>query len=73
MGKLKLTSELQIFFTFQQGLAPSLQHVGHQFLCQSLDRGSKVMLVCLEEKLKAPITHFSLICKFSDQIQNFPI
>ena len=72
-GKLELTSEMWIFFTFQQGLAPSRQHVGYQFLCQPLDRGSKVMLVFLEEKLKAPITHFSLIFKFSDHIQNCPI
>ena len=72
-GILELTSEVWIIFTFQQGLAPSWQHVGYQFLCQPLDRGSKVMLVFLEEKLKAPITHFSLICKFSDQIQNCPI
>ena len=42
-------------------------------ICQLLDRGSKDMLVFLEEKLKAPITHFSLICKFLDQIQNCPI
>ena len=72
-GILELTSEVWIIFTFQQGLAPSWQHVGYQFLCQPLDRGSKVMLVFLEEKLKALITHFSLICKFSDQIQNCPI
>ena len=71
--KLELTFELWIFFTSQQGLAPSWQHAGCQFLCQALDRGSKVMLVFLEEKLKAPITHFSLICKFWDQIQNCPI
>ena len=70
-GKLELTSEMWIFFTFQQGLAPSRQHVGYQFLCQPLDRGSKVMLVFLEEE--APITHFSLISKFSDHIQNCPI
>ena len=68
--KLELTPELWIFFTFQQGLAPSWQHVGCQLLCQLLHKGSKVMLVFLEEKLKAPITHFSLLCKFSDQIQN---
>ena len=66
-GKLELTSELWIFFTFQQDLAPSWQHVGCQFLCEPLDRGSKVMLVILEEKLKAPITNFSFICKFFDQ------
>ena len=72
-GKLELTSELWIFFTFQQGLAPSWQHVSYQFLCHPVDRSSNVILVFLEEKLKAPITHFSLICKFSDQIQNCPI
>ena len=48
-GKLELTFELWIFFTSQQGLAPSSQHVGCQFLCQTLDRGSKEMLVYLEE------------------------
>ena len=69
-GKLELSSELWIFFTFQQGLTPSWQHVGCQVLRQPLGRGSKVMLVFSEEKLKAPITHFSLICKFSDPIQN---
>ena len=72
-GKLELTFELWTFLTSQPDLAPSWQHVGCQFSCQPLDRGSKVMLVFLEEKLKAPITHFSLICKFSDQIQNCPI
>ena len=71
--KLELTFELWIFLTCQQGLAPYWQHVGCQFLCQPLDRGSKVMLVFLQGKLRAPITHFSLICKFSDQIQNCPI
>ena len=59
--KLELTSEMWIFFTFQQGLAPSWQHVGCQCLCQPIDRGSEVMLVFLEEKLKVPITGFSLI------------
>ena len=72
-GKLELTSEMWMFFTFQQGLAPSWQQVGCQFLCQPIGRGSKVMLVFLEEKRKAAITHFSLICKFSDRIQNCPI
>ena len=72
-GKLELTSELWIFFTFQQGLVTFWQHVGCQFLCQPLDRGSKVILVFLEQKPKAPTTHFSLICKFSDQILNCPI
>ena len=43
------------------------------FKCQPIVRGSQVMLVVLEEKLKAPITCSSLICKFSDQIQNCPI
>ena len=60
-GILELTSEVWIIFIFQQGLAPSWQHVGYQFVCQPLDRGSKVMLVFLEEKLKAPVTRFSLI------------
>ena len=69
-GKLGPTSEFWIFFTFQQGLAPSWQHVGCQFLCQPLGRGSKVMLVFFEEKLKVPITCFSLICKFLDQIHS---
>ena len=69
-GKLELSSELWIFFTFQQGLVPSWQHVSCQFLCHPVDRSSNVMLVFLERELKAPITHFSLICKFSDQIQN---
>ena len=72
-GKLELTSELWILFTFQQGPAPSWQHVSYHILCHPVDRSSNVMLVFLEEKLKAPITHFSLICKFSDQIQNCPI
>ena len=72
-GKLELTSELWMFFTFQQGLAPSWRHVGCQFLCQPLGRGSKVKLMFLEKKLKIQITHFSLICKFSDHIQNWLI
>ena len=50
--ELELTFELWIFFTSQQCLAPSWQHVGCQFLCQAPGRGSKVMLVFLEEKLK---------------------
>ena len=70
---MNLLSDLWIFFTFQQGLAPSCRHVRCQFLCQPQGRGSKVMLVFLEEKLKARITHSSLTCKFSDQIQKCPI
>ena len=72
-GKLEPTFELWLFLTFQKGLAPSWQYVGCQFLCQTLDRGFKVMLVFLEGKLKASITQFGLICKFSHQIQNCPI
>ena len=72
--KLELTSEFSIFFTFQQGLATSWQHVDCQFLCQHLDRGSKVLLGFLEEKLKTSMhVNFGLICTFSDQIQNYSI
>ena len=60
-GKLELTSELRIFSTFQQGLTLFWQYVDCQYLCQHLNRGSKVMLVFLEQKVKARITHFSLI------------
>ena len=68
--KLELTSEFSIFFTFQQGLATSWQHVGFQFLCQHLDRGSKVLLGFLEEKLKISMhVNFGLICTFLDQMQ----
>ena len=49
---LEFTSEFWAFYTFQQSLAPNWQHAGCQFLCQSLDRGSKVVLGFLEEKLK---------------------
>ena len=50
--KLELTSEFWLFFTFQQSLEPNRQHFGCQFLCQSLDRVSKVLHEFLEEKLK---------------------
>ena len=63
-GELELTFELWIFFTSQQGLAPSWQYVGCQFLCQALDRGSKEMLVFLEENWKHQLHILVLFANF---------
>ena len=50
--KLERTSEFWAFFSFQQGLRPYWQHVGCQFLCQPMERVSKILLGFLEEKVK---------------------
>ena len=61
--KVELVSEFGFFFAFQQDLAIFWQHAGCLFLCQpnltkvyhgliDLNRGSKVLLGFLEEKLK---------------------
>ena len=83
--KLDLTSEFWIFFTFQQGLTPSWQHVSYQFLCQmnltevnhrliDLDRDSKILLGFSEEKLNSLMyIQFGHLWKFSDQVQNCPV
>ena len=74
MEKLELTSEFWVIFTFRHSLAPNWQHVGCQFLCQSLDRGSKVLLGFLEEKLKTSMyVKFGLFCIFADQMENCSI
>ena len=53
------------FFTFQEDLRTSWQHVDCQFLCQSN----------LTEKYlkKTMYIHFGLLCKFSDQTLHFII
>ena len=48
--------------------------VGCQFLCQSLDRGSKVLLGFLEEKLETSIyVKLGLLYAFADQMENCSI
>ena len=73
---LDLTSKFWRCFTFHQGQAPSCQlnltKVNDGLI--DLDRDAKVLLGFLEEKLKTLMyIHFSLLWKFSDQIQNCPI
>ena len=75
-GILDLTSKFWLSFTFQQDQAPlcqlNLTKVNDGLI--DLDRDAKVLLGFLEEKLKTLMyIHFSLLWKFSDQIQNCPI
>ena len=73
---LDVTSKFCLCFTFQQDQAPlcqlNLTKVNDGLI--DLDRDAKVLLGFLEEKLKTLMyIHFSLLWKFSDQIQNCPI
>ena len=73
--ELEFTSGFWIFLTFQEGVIPSCcQRVGCQFLCQPLERGSKVLVGFLEEKLKMSMyVRFGLLYTSSDQIQSCSI
>ena len=43
-------------------------------VCQTMEKGLKVLLGLLKEKLETSMyVHFGLLCKFLDQMQNYPI
>ena len=83
--KLAPTSKFWLCFTLQQGQAPFWQRLCCKLLCQlnltkvndgliNLDSDAKVLLWFLEEILKTLLyIHFSVLWKFSDEIQNCPI
>ena len=83
--KLARTSKFWLCFTLPQGQAPFGQGLCCKILCQlnltkvndgliNLDGDVKVLLGFLEEILKTLMyIHFSVLWKFSDEIQNCPI